>query len=101
MSLLDTIMATRGMPALRRVLGDDATYTPASGSPVATWAIIKRGSAFVGQYGEMLENRITAQLPKAAVPDPQPGDSLTVGSKTYRIDQVVNDDGLFVEVAIR
>lgn len=101
MSRLDDIMATRGMPALRRVLGDDATYTQAGGDPVATWAIINRGSALVGQYGERLENRITAQLPKADAPDPQPGDSLTVGSKNYRIDQFVNDDGLFVEVAIR
>jgi len=106
MSRLDTIMQTIGMPALRRNLGDAAVYTPAFAppaepQPVTTWAILNRSSAPVGEFGERMENRLTAQLPKTDVPDPQPGDSLTVGGKTYRIDQTVNDDGLFVKVAIR
>lgn len=106
MSRLDTIMQTIGMPAFRRNLGDDAVYTPAfvppaEPQPVATWAMLNRTSVAVGEFGERLESRLTAQLPKADAPDPQPGDSLTVGGKTYRIDQTVNDDGLLVEVAIR
>ena len=101
MSQLDTIMQTRGMPAFRRVLGDAVTYTPAGGTPVATWAIIAIGSAMVGQYGERMEVRTTAQLPKADVPTPQPGDSLTIGATTYRIDQVTTTNNLFVEVVIR
>jgi hypothetical protein len=89
------------MPAFRRVLGDEVTYTPAGGTPVATWAIIAVGSALVGQYGERMEVRTTAQLPKADVPEPQPGDALTVGATAYSIGQTVSDDGLFVVVAIR
>lgn len=99
-------MQNTGMPAFHRVLGDAATYTPsyippAEPQPVATWAILNRGADLVGQYGEILERRVTASLPKTDVPDPQPGDSLTVGAATYRIDQFVGDDGFFVEVAIR
>jgi len=55
----------------------------------------------VGQYGERLEVRTTAQLPKADVPTPQPGDSLTIGATTCRIDQVTTTNNLFVEVVIR
>ncbi len=101
MSQLDTIMTTRGMPAFRRVLGDEVTYTPAGGAHVATWAIVAVGSAMVGQYGERLEVRTTAQLPKADVPDPQPGDSITIGATTYRVDQVTTVNNLFVEAVIR
>lgn len=101
MSRLDQIMQTVGMPAFERVMGDAATYTPAGAAPVATWAILNRGSVAVGEFGERLEHRLTAQLPKTDAPDPQPGDALTVAGTVYRIDQAVNDDGLFVEVAIR
>lgn len=101
MSRFDQIMQTVGMPAFRRTLGDAATYTPAGGAPVATWAMLDRGSDMAGQYGERLENRLTAQLPKTDVPEPQPGDALTVGATAYSIGQTVSDDGLFVTVAIR
>lgn len=99
-------MQTVGLPAFKRAMGDAAVYTPAYTPPalpvpINTWAILNRGSVAVGEFGERLEPRLTAQLPKADVPDPQPGDGLSVGTTTYRIDQTVNDDGLFVEVAIR
>ena len=78
-------------------------------SPTRLWAELplRRGRLspsdrlMVGQYGERLEVRTTAQLPKADVPDPQPGDSLTIGATTYRIDQVTTTNNLFVEVVIR
>ena len=91
MSQLDDIMTNVGMPAFRRVLGDDATYTsvPVSGAELA------------GQYGPMLEVREARDLPVKDVPDPQPGDSLTVNGVTYRIDQALDRSDLFVRVAIR
>ena len=75
MSRLDEIMQTIGMPAFRRNLGDAAVYTPAFAppaepQPVTTWAILNRSSAPVGEFGERMENRLTAQLPKTDVPDP-------------------------------
>ena len=99
-------MAETGLRLLRQVFGDDAIYTPATTppaqpAPVATWAMLTQGSAFVGQYGERMETRILAEMPKAAVGTPQPGDSLTIGATTYRIDQVTADDGLIVTVALR
>ena len=44
MSQFDTIMATAGLPAFRRVFGDAAVYTPpytppAEPAPVSTWVI--------------------------------------------------------------
>lgn len=106
MSRLDTIMATTGLPTLRQMFGDDATYTPpytppAAPAPVSTWAIVRTGSVLMGQYGERLEPRRTAQLPKSDVPRPVIGAALVVNGSTYRIDQQVDESDYFVTVAIR
>lgn len=106
MSLLSTLMTQTGLPALRQAFGEDATYTPpytppASPAPVSTWAILRMGSAMVGQYGPLLEPRLTAQLPKSDVPRPKIGATLVVGTATYRIDQQVEETDFFVTVALR
>lgn len=106
MSQFADLMTQTGLPLLRKVFGDDAIYTPATTppaqpAPVTTWALLTQGSAFVGQYGERMETRMLAEMPKAAVGTPQPGDSLTIGTTTYRIDQVTADDGLMITVALR
>lgn len=106
MSLLDTIMTQTGLPALRRVFGDDAVYTPpytapAEPEPVTTWAILRKASDLVGQYTPRLEARLIAQLPVADVPRPLIGSTLTVHSITYRIDQVAEETAYFVTVALR
>ncbi|HOW75593.1 MAG TPA: hypothetical protein PK959_06635 [Candidatus Competibacteraceae bacterium] len=106
MSQLDTLMTQSGIPALLRMFGDDATYTPpytppAAPEPVSTWAIVRTGSVLMGQYGERLEPRRTAQLPKSAVPRPLIGATLVVNGITYRIDQQVDESDYFVTVAIR
>ncbi len=106
MSRFADLMSNTGLPALRRVFGDNATYTPAytppaEPAPVTTWAILTTEAAFVGQYGERVEQRLAAELPKAAVGIPQPGDTLAIGANSYRVDQVITDDGFMVKVAIR
>lgn len=106
MSLLATIMTNAGLPALRQAFGDDATYTPpytppALPAPVSTWAIVRTNSELIGQYGERLEARLTAQLPRADVPDPIIGAALVVGTVTYRIDQQLAESDWFVTVALR
>lgn len=84
---------------MRRLFGWDVVY---SGSVDAdTWAIFTRATATIGQYGEVVEPRITAQLPLADVPDPQPGDTLETGDLEYIVDQVVGNDGYLVEVVVR
>lgn len=106
MSQLNTLMQTIGLPAFRRVLGDDAVYTPpytppALPAPVSTWAIVQVASGMIGQYGVTLEPRITAQLPKADVPRPKIGATLAVNQTTYRIDQQLEETAFFITVALR
>jgi hypothetical protein len=106
MSLLSTIMADTGLPALRRAFGADAVYTPpyvapAEPAPVSTWAIVRTRSDLMGQYGPLLEPRVTAQLPKSDVPRPKIGAALVVGAATYRIDQQLEETDFFVTVAVR
>ncbi len=99
-------MTQAGLPALRRVLGDTAVYTPpytapAEPEPVSTWVMLRKGSALVGTYGDRLETRLTAQLPTADVPRPVIGATLTVNSATYRIDQVQDETQHLITVALR
>ncbi|MFZ4792336.1 MAG: head-tail joining protein [Candidatus Competibacteraceae bacterium] len=106
MSQLDAVMAQAGLPALRRVLGDAAVYTPpytapALPAPVSTWAMLRKGSTLVGQYSDRLETRLTAQLPTAEVPHPVIGATLTINSVSYRIDQVQEETAYFITVALR
>ncbi|MCU0806389.1 MAG: hypothetical protein MUC53_00095 [Candidatus Contendobacter sp.] len=103
MSVFADLMAQTGVPALRAAFGDEATYTPPGTSPtdVATWAMVQMGSEMVGQYGDILEPRLTAQLPKVDVARPAIGAILTIDTVTYRIDQQLTEDDLFVTVAIR
>lgn len=105
MSRLIDLMTSRGLPALRRELGDDAVYTPpytapAEPEPVDTWAIMRASSVMVGQYGESFEPRQTATLPKSDVALPKIGATLVVGTVTYRIDQIIDQDNLFHVVAL-
>ncbi|MDG4562564.1 MAG: hypothetical protein P9E88_14850 [Candidatus Competibacter sp.] len=98
-SQFDAIMAQTGLPALRRAFGEPVVY---SGSvDVTTWAMVSRNPATVGQFGELIEARITAEIPLADVPDPQPGDTLELGDVEYRVDQVSGDDGYMVTVVLR
>ncbi len=106
MSQFATLMRTVGMPAIERALGDAATYTPpytppAEPAPVETWAIVRTRSDLVGQYGERLEPRITAKLPRADVPRPKIGATLAVGAALYRIDQQLEESDWFITVALR
>lgn len=100
MSRFDTIMANVGLPALRKQLGDDAVYTPPGGSPVATWAMMSASIELVGQYSPVAETRKSAALPIADVPDPRVGAALVVNGSTYRVGQVIANDGYTVTVAL-
>ena len=106
MSQFATLMQTVGMPIFEQVLGDAATYTPpytppALPAPVATWAIVRVKSELVGEFGERMEPRITAKLPRAEVPRPKIGAALAVGATVYRIDQQLEEGNWFITVALR
>ncbi len=101
MSRLDTIMTTRGMPAFRRIFGDEAVYETPSGESKTTWAIIGQSTEQVGEFGERIEFTATAQIPRADVPKPLSGSALVVGAKTYRVGKLLSADDLFVIVSIK
>lgn len=102
MSRIDTIMQTIGMPAFRRALGDPAVYEAAGGDSVNTWAILGKSAEAVGEFGERVEFRETAQLPKSDVPQPLSGSILTVqGKGEYRIGALLDANDLFCTVAIK
>ena len=101
MSLFDTIMTDAGMPAFRRMLGDEVTYTPEVGSSVSTWAIFSKISEYAGQYEDRLETRDVAKLPVADVPRPVAGGTLTFGSTVYRIGKVMDINKRFATVLIK
>ena len=100
MSQLDDIMTSVGLPALQKYMGDSATYTPAGGSPVSTWAMMGTSVELVGQYSPVAETRKSAALPIADVPDPRVGASLVVNGVTYRVGQILANDGYTVTVAL-
>ena len=104
MSLFSILMTQTGLPALRRAFGEEAVYTPPASSldePVITWAILRMSSNDVGQYGERLEPRPTAPLPKSDIERPKIGGLLVMGDKTYRIDQQLDESDYFTTVALR
>ena len=106
MSLLATLMTQVGLPAFQAAFGDPAIYTPpatppALPVPVTTWAIVSISSVMMGQYGERLEPRRTAQLPKSDVPRPVIGATLAIGEFTYRIDQQLDESDDFITVVLR
>lgn len=101
MSLFDTIMANSGMPAFKKVFGDDAIYTPEVGDPISTWAILSKSSEYAGQYEDRIETRDIAKLPVADVPRPLAGATLTVGATVYRIGKTLEIGKRFVSVLIK
>lgn len=95
-------MTATGKPALRAAFGHDATFTPkATGAAVATWVMPATDLGFAGQFGERAETLSRVELPVSDVPEPQPGDAVAYGGKTYRIDQLLDRDEWFYTVAVR
>lgn len=91
-------------PALLRVLGQSATYTATSAYPPdvrAIRALLTKNAEVIGQYGEMLERRIVADLDATAVPAPRAGDTLLIEGVLYTVDRPVSDDGYLVRVILR
>lgn len=106
MSQLDTIMATAGLPAFRRVFGDAAVYTPPytapeEPEPVSTWVMLRHDDRTIGEYGLLNEPATTARLPVADVPAPKIGSALTVGSATYRIARIAERTAYFTQVVLQ
>lgn len=102
MSRFDVILATDGLPILRQMFGEDAVYTRRAGVQINTWVIHKTDLGFAGQRNIQAETALSVEIPVAdLLTDPQPGDSVLFLNRTYRVDQLLDNDGLFYRIAIR
>ena len=80
--------------------GRPATYTPPNGAPVSTVCYLQQGVA-PQQDGSRLERARIAYLPKAHVPDPQRGGVVAIGTASWLIDALDDDDGAIVSLRVR
>jgi hypothetical protein len=66
--------------------GIDAVYTPAGGDPVSVRVIAKRPDTIVG-FGDTRIHAETAtfEVRESELPNPRPGDQLTLGGDTFVI----------------
>lgn len=102
MSQFDQMIATRGIPIMRRLFGDEAIYTRKNGAVISTWVMLATDLGFAGQRDIRPETVRSVELPVAdLLTDPQPGDQVTFKAQTYRVDQLLDNDGEFYRVAIR
>lgn len=102
MSQFDAILAQQGIPIMRRLFGDEAVYTRKDGVEISTWVMLKTDIGFAGQRDIRPETVQSVEIPIAdLVIDPQPGDHVTFKGQTYRVDQLLDNDGDFYRVAIR
>ena len=109
-SVFDAVMRDVGIPVFEEVFGVPATHTNADGDEVTITAILETELAPVGEYGERMEPRWTAEVAKSA--GVQVGDTLAhAGTATdddpypddvvWTTTQVISDDGYTVKFAVR
>jgi len=109
-SLFDVIMRDSGIPAFQAVFGIPVTHTNADGDEVTITAMLDTEVAPVGEYGERMEARWTAEVAKSA--SAQVGDTLSHAGEVTDDDpypddvvltlaQVIADDGYTVRFAVR
>jgi hypothetical protein len=86
---------------LMQTLGDNVTYTCASGS-FAIKAVIEHDVSVVGGDGYTFERRTEAEFLSVAIPFyPETGDLITTSSGVYVVDAVVADDGKYIKLALK
>ena len=85
-------------------IGEDATYTPAGGETASpkvnvetevegqpngmngtAWVQIQTIEGLLSEFGQ----------------EPNVGDTITVGATTYTVKRVIENDGIFVKVAVK
>lgn len=80
-------------------IGEDAIYTEPNGTPVTIRVAMTRDSQLIGEYGQVLENRITARLPSSIAPEI--GARLQVAGMLYTVSSLLLDDSRMIEVVLR
>ena len=85
------------------VIGDDATFTPAGGTAIDCRVIVERSvlmqpssmDAQVYERGTTIE----AQLAEI-INEPNRGDIFTVGTKTFTVQSIEENDGITVKAIV-
>lgn len=92
--------------AITRALGEDATYTVLS--PVGTLAlraVIERDvmTPIAGMEGMTLDRRTIITVRAADLPGrtPAQGDTVTVGTETWKVLAIEQDDGYLIRLKVR
>lgn len=80
-----------------------ATYTPLVGSPFAVKVIWDAGvRVYPPDFdSQVVERRHEMMLPKRDVPHPRRGETITIGLKAWKVDEVVEDDNFRVTVVVK
>lgn len=89
---------------LKHAGGAQVTYTPQGSSPLAdpVWALVLRDLERERSDTEVvvLERIHAADLLSTEVPKPKRGDTFTDGTDTWEVDDVMEDNGIIVQVKI-
>lgn len=84
------------------VFADAGIYTPAgSAEEIPVDVIIDHNVEAVGEYGQVVDLRTIASIPKTQVAAPNRGDRITIGATHYTVASLISDDGAIVQVAVR
>lgn len=87
MSQFDAIMASAGIPALKRVFGDPVTITHGSTTRTVT-AIIEPELRYVGDVVDLPETAWRLQCAVADWAEPQRGDRVLWKGENYQVDRL-------------
>lgn len=89
---------------LLNTFGAAGSYTLQGGSAVATQILIEEEIDPFGGAGFETRTQETGKVAfvlASVATDPKRGDTLTVGTTTYLVREVLNDDGLLVKLSVR
>lgn len=79
----------------------DATYTPDGGAGAAVRVIVMEDSEFVAAgQSDVTDRRTVIAIRSSDVAAPGRDDTVLVGSTTYTVESVIDDDGLEMRLAV-
>ncbi|HRQ47775.1 MAG TPA: hypothetical protein PK725_12550 [Rhodocyclaceae bacterium] len=83
--------------------GIDATYTTGTDDPVPCRVMEDRNVEVIGDYGQAIDRRTALSFIAAQVPAPVRGAvvaELAPGTRVWKIDRVIEDDGDVVQALV-
>lgn len=72
--------------------GEPAVFTTVEGDTVQTAAILDRETRVQGELGQVVEQRPSVHLSRAAIGTAKNG-TVRIGERTWSLDRLIDDDG--------